>query len=76
MAKTSDKAVPVISKRGNGDLRYALYQAAQIASYHNDGFRALYTRYLQGRERRARHQDQDAGETGRQDAGHRLVHDA
>ena len=49
--KTSDKAVPVISKRGNGDLRYALYQAAQIASYHDNGFRALYTRYLQGRER-------------------------
>ena len=49
--KTSDTAVPVISKRGNSDLRYALYQAAQIASYHNDGFRALFTRYLQGRER-------------------------
>lgn len=49
--KTSDTAVPVISKRGNGDLRYALYQAAQIASYHDNGFRALYTRYLQGRER-------------------------
>ncbi len=26
--KSSDTAVPVISKRGNGDLRYALYQAA------------------------------------------------
>jgi len=49
--KTSDTAVPVISKRGNGDLRYALYQAALIATYHNDGFRALFTRYLQGRER-------------------------
>jgi hypothetical protein len=24
--------VPVISKRGNGELRYALYQAAKIAS--------------------------------------------
>jgi transposase len=44
--KTSDTAVPVISKRGNGDLRYALYQAALIASYHDHGFRALYTRYL------------------------------
>lgn len=49
--KTSDSAVPMISKRGNGDLRYALYQAAWIASYHDAGFRALFTRYLQGRER-------------------------
>jgi transposase len=49
--KTSGTAIPVISKRGNGDLRYALYQAAQIATYHNDGFRALFTRYLNGRER-------------------------
>jgi transposase len=49
--KTSDTAVPVISKRGNGELRYALYQAAQIASYHDTGFRALFTRYQQGRER-------------------------
>jgi transposase len=49
--KRSDAAVPVISKRGNGDLRYALYQAALIATYHNTGFRALFTRYLKGRER-------------------------
>jgi len=49
--KRSQKAVPVISKRGNSDLRYALYQAAQIATYHNDRFRALFTRYLTGRER-------------------------
>jgi transposase len=46
----SHAAVPVISKRGNSELRYALYQAAQIASYHNDRFRALFTRYLEGRE--------------------------
>ena len=44
-------AVPVISKRGNSDLRYALNQAAQIASYHHARFRALYTRYLEGREK-------------------------
>ncbi len=49
--KQSHKAVPVISKRGSSELRYALYQAALIATYHNDGFRALFTRWLQGRER-------------------------
>lgn len=49
--KRSLSAVPVISKRGNSDLRYALYQAALIATYHNAGFRALYARYLKGRER-------------------------
>jgi transposase len=41
--------VPKISKKGNADLRYALYQAALIASYHNDGFRRLYHRMLEGR---------------------------
>jgi transposase len=49
--KRSDDAVPVISKRGNADLRYALYQAGRIASYHNDRFRALFVRCLQGREK-------------------------
>jgi transposase len=48
--KRSKDAVPVISKKGNSELRYALYQAAQIATYHNDRFRALFTRYLKGRE--------------------------
>ena len=49
--RRSRDAVPVISKRGNSDLRYGLYQAAKIASYHNRGFRALYSRYLAGREK-------------------------
>jgi transposase len=49
--KRSQTAVPVISKRGNTDLRYALYQAALIASYHHAGFRALFTRYLKGRDK-------------------------
>ena len=40
--KRSDDAVPVISKRGNADLRYALYQSGQIASYHDERFRALF----------------------------------
>ena len=49
--KTSDQAVPVISKRGDADLRYALYQAAVIATYHDKDFRALFNRVLTGRER-------------------------
>jgi transposase len=49
--KRSLSAVPVISKRGNSDLRYALYQAATIASYHHAAFRALFTRYQEGRQK-------------------------
>jgi len=49
--KTSDKAIPVISKKGNGELRYALYQAAKVASARVDLFRTYFTRLLRGRER-------------------------
>jgi len=49
--KTSDSAVPVISKRGNAYLRYALYQAAFIASTRNRHFMIYYTNKLRGRER-------------------------
>lgn len=49
--KTSHNAVPVISKKGNGELRYALYQAALIASSRADLFRAYFTKILRGRER-------------------------
>jgi transposase len=49
--KTSDSAVPVISKRGNAHLRYALYQAAFIASTLNRDFKVYYTNQLKGRER-------------------------
>ncbi len=49
--KTSDKAVPVISKKGNGELRYALYQAAHVASSKVDIFRTYFTKLLRGRER-------------------------
>jgi len=49
--RRSRQAVPVISKRGNSDLRYTLYQAALIGSYHHAGFRALYNRCLAGREK-------------------------
>lgn len=48
--KRSNDAVPVISKRGNSELRYALYQAALIATYHNDRFRALFSGYIEGRQ--------------------------
>jgi transposase len=49
--KDSDKAIPEISKRGKADLRYALYQAALIASTKNQNFLRYYTRKLRGREK-------------------------
>jgi len=48
---TSDKAVPVISKKGKAHLRYALYQAAFIASVKNKYFMVYYANKLKGRER-------------------------
>jgi transposase len=47
----SNDAVPVISKRGNGELRYALYQAAHVASTRNRDFIGYFARVLRGRER-------------------------
>jgi transposase len=49
--KDSDKAIPEISKRGKADLRYALYQAALIASVKNRDAMIYYTNKLRGRER-------------------------
>jgi len=49
--KTSRAAVPVISKQGKADLRYALYQAAWIATTRNKDFMAYYVQQLQGREK-------------------------
>jgi transposase len=49
--KRSGSAVPVISKKGKGDLRYALYQAALVASSLTRQFRAYYHKILKGRER-------------------------
>ena len=49
--KSSDDAVPVISKNGNAQLRYALYQAAFIASVRNPHFSAYFTHVLRGRQR-------------------------
>jgi transposase len=49
--KTSDLVRPVISKKGKADLRYALYQAALVASVKNQHFMVYYTQQLRGRER-------------------------
>ena len=43
--KTSDKAIPVISKKGNAELRYALFQAAKVASSR------VGSKMLKGRDR-------------------------
>ena len=43
--------VPVISKKGSAHVRYALYQAAFIASVRNKYFIRYYTNTLRGRER-------------------------
>jgi transposase len=48
--KTSNASIPVISKKGDSDLRFGLYQAGLIASYHHEGFRRLFNRMLKGRE--------------------------
>ena len=49
--KTAHSAVPVISKRGKAYLRYALYQAAFIASTSNHHFIIYYTNKLCDRQR-------------------------
>ena len=49
--KCSASAVPVISKRGNTSLRYALCQASVVTTVYDEHFRELFTRYLTGREK-------------------------
>jgi transposase len=49
--KTARAAIPIISKQGKADLRYALYQAALVAATRNKNFMQYYTRQLQGREK-------------------------
>jgi transposase len=49
--KKSETVTPVISKRGKAELRYALYQAAFIASTRNTFFINYFTNKLRGRER-------------------------
>lgn len=48
--KTSNSAIPVISKQGKAGLRYALVQAAQIASYKDETIRSYFTKTMKGRE--------------------------
>jgi transposase len=47
----SASARPVISKKGKAGLRYALYQAALIASIKNRRFADYFTNKIRGRER-------------------------
>jgi transposase len=47
--KTSNAAMPVISKQGKSDLRNALYQAAMIASLKNKDCIVYFTNKLKGR---------------------------
>jgi len=54
--KTALNAVPVISKRGKVDLRFALYQAALVASNTNHYFIMYF-----GRKVHARQQEQGIG---------------
>jgi transposase len=49
--KKSDTVTPVISKKGKAELRYAMYQAALIATYRNKQFIEYFTRVTRGRER-------------------------
>ena len=49
--KRSQTAVPVISKVGKADLRYALYQAAKVATSLTAEFKAYFERILKGREK-------------------------
>ena len=49
--KSSDRVIPVISKKGSNVLRYGLYQAALIASARNNNFITYFTNTLKGREK-------------------------
>lgn len=49
--KRSNSATPVLSKHGNGGLRYALYQAALISSLNYKEFIIYHTNKIRGRER-------------------------
>lgn len=48
--KPAGKAVPVISKKGNAELRFALVQAAIVATTRNTLFIRYLNQKLQGRE--------------------------
>jgi transposase len=48
--KTANSALPVISKKGKANLRYALYQSAMVASTKNSHFIKYFTEKIRGRE--------------------------
>lgn len=48
--KSSDNAKPIISKQGKAALRYALVQAAMVASSLNPTVRGYFSQLLKGRE--------------------------
>jgi transposase len=47
--KTAHAAIPVISKKGKADLRYALYQSALVASTRNRHVIRYFTEKIRGR---------------------------
>jgi len=49
--KNSHKAIAVISKKGSNQLRYALFQAAVVATSRNRHFVRYFTNKLKGREK-------------------------
>jgi transposase len=49
--KNSENAIAVISKRGSNTLRYALFQAALVASSRNEHFIAYFTDKLRNRSK-------------------------
>jgi len=49
--KTSKQAIPVISKKGNSNLRYALFQAAKVATGRTEAFKAYFAKLVHNRER-------------------------
>jgi len=49
--KKSEGVVPVISKKGKSELRYALYQAALVASSRDQAFMGWFAEKIRGRDR-------------------------
>lgn len=49
--KSSSNATPKISKKGTAELRYALYQAALVASTRNPHFKRYFEKLIKGREK-------------------------
>ena len=70
--KTAKNRVPVISKKGNGDLRYALYQAAFSASSNSKIFIPYFTNLLRGREAEKGIIVKKKGEAGCETDDHRM----